>query len=119
MGQFNGKRVCGVRAGLPFKDVLRVNQDGHCPDGTSPCSLSKSIENQLCYRPEEHDTVCPITSMKIVTQTGIDSLRAQGYKVVDYSVLDGHPTFLAFSKHEDSLPLTSIRIEHKPCFDSW
>ena len=32
---------------------------------------------------------------------------------------DGTKTYIAYSKLEDSLPLTSIRIEYKPCLDSW
>lgn len=47
--KFGGYRVCGTRGGLPYIDQLRVQSSGSCPDGTSPCSLTTSLSNTICY----------------------------------------------------------------------
>ena len=119
MGQFNGKRVCGKRGGSAFIDADRVQRNGTCPEGTSPCVLSKSLENRICYPEKDHATSCPITDLTIVSEVEVDQYRGRGYSIVEYSRMNSGKTYLAFSKLVDSLPLTSFRMENKPCLDSW
>ena len=111
--------MCGKRAGLPFIEVKRVDSDKKCPAGTTPCVLSKSLQNQLCYPKNEHAAMCPITAIQIVMASELDKYRANGYTAVKYSKLDGKQTYIVYSKLEDSLPLTSFKVEYKPCLDSW
>ena len=119
MGQFNGKRICGKRGGTPFLNATRVDRNGNCPTGTSPCVLSKSLENRLCYPNDKHSQSCPITDMSIVSENEVDRYRGSSYQAIQYSQLGRTKSFVVYSKLVDSLPLTSFRMENKPCLDSW
>jgi len=62
----NGLNICGVRGGLPWKDVKRPDYSTKkCPNGTLPCSNQTSEQNTVCYPPAQHDQ-CPITDLKFV-----------------------------------------------------
>ena len=62
----NGLNICGVRGGLPWKDVKRPDYSTKkCPSGTLPCSNQTSEQNTVCYPPAQHDQ-CPITDLKFV-----------------------------------------------------
>ena len=43
MGQFDGKRVCGIRGGDAFYEVTRPEPNGQCPEDTEPCSSKTSV----------------------------------------------------------------------------
>ena len=57
--------------------------------------------------------------MNIVSAAEVDRYRGMGYQAVEYSSLGKTKTYIVFSKLVDSLPLTSFRMEHKPCLDPW
>ena len=57
--------------------------------------------------------------MNIISEAEVDKYRGNGYTAVEYSKVSNSKTYIVFSKLVDSLPLTSFRMEHKPCLDSW
>lgn len=92
MNIINDKYVCGTRGGINFRDVQRPDaQTKECPSGTKPCSASTSPENTLCY-PEADLANCPITGMTLNSAMAV-----------------------TLSKNADSLPITSFKVEAKPC----
>ena len=116
MGQFNGMRVCGYRDGDAFKDVRRpTERDGKCPADTLPCNKNASPENMVCYPPGDLEVMCPITAIDIVKTRDLKSYEQRGYKAV---MLEGE-RYVVYSKREDSLPITTIKIEAQPCASSW
>ena len=65
--KFKGAYFCGMRGGLAFKDVTRVDAiSKKCPKGTDPCSSKTSHANTVCYPKDQHNTNCPITEIKFV-----------------------------------------------------
>ena len=99
-----------MRAGLPFLDIVRPSSDGECPKGTEACSPRTKPENTVCYPREDIKEKCPITQIDIVTQQVRESYKRQGYSIID---LD-QDNLLVFSKHEDSLPPTTIVVNSEP-----
>jgi hypothetical protein len=51
-------------------NVIRPDFFGACPQGTSKCSTSTSIDNTLCY-PDAELADCPITFVKLVDSTEV------------------------------------------------
>ena len=95
MAQFNGVRICGARDGLPFTEITRVEKNGKCPTGTTPCNKETRSEYTICYPPTEHLQKCPITQINIVGEAEAKSLVAQGgYQ----SVSIGYDQVLVYSK---------------------
>ena len=112
--QFNGVRICGTRGGLPFMDVTRVGKDGKCPKGTTACSAKTSAENTVCYPPAEHATSCPITSIDVVSGSEALLRQQQNQTVINLTSQQG----LVYSKTDDAMAPTTIRVENKPCMSS-
>jgi len=67
--------------------------------------------NVVCYPASEHQAKCPITSIDVVSLETAKALEQKGYQ----SSPLWDDLALVFSKTTDSLPITSIRVEHKPC----
>lgn len=67
-----------------------------CPQGTDPCSLDTQPVNTICYKGDK-DTKCPITDLSFVYANDPADFSA----IAQYNF--------------DSLPITSTRVEHKPC----
>ena len=57
--------------------------------------------------------------MTIISENEVDRFRGRGYTVIKYSKINSRKTYIAYSKLVDSLPLTSFKMEYKPCLDSW
>ena len=117
MAKFNGKVICGKRAGDSFVNLVRPdNDDGICPEGTSPCSASTSTFNTVCYPEELHVEQCPITEILVVDQATGDQLKSnQSYTVLDYNLNDTQSMYLAYSKNKDNLPITTTFVGTRPC----
>jgi len=64
---FDGKYLCGVRGGISFEKVKRVDASGACPAGTEACpgEATKTPANTLCY-PTAKLGECPITDFKFI-----------------------------------------------------
>lgn len=61
---FNEVYVCGTMGGDPYLNAtLPDYESGQCPTGTTPCLTTTSIENTLCYSPDDHGANCPITDI--------------------------------------------------------
>lgn len=103
-----GVRVCGTRGGSNFVDVDRPDMNGNCPDGKVPCSSKTSIENTVCYAEQDLKSKCPITSIDVVSDHDSAGLVGKGYESTN---MDGDHV-IVFSKDEDSLPITTIKIEN-------
>jgi len=83
MSDLGGYRVCSKRAGLPFKDAVRVNEQGKCAKkGFKRCNKNSKPENAICVK---KDTVCPITSVKFANDLDElhDLLQEPQYKILD------------------------------------
>jgi hypothetical protein len=70
LGQINGVRVCGKRAGSNYLETPHAIDDGVCPTGYKSCHETSSPptkQNTWCIR-EEFDlqAQCPITNIKFV-----------------------------------------------------
>ena len=66
--KFNGKIICGRRAGKTFEKVIRPDpQTGLCPTDTTACSPKTSVENRVCYPDNEYESSCPITDIFITS----------------------------------------------------
>ena len=115
-----GKTFCGKRNGEPFETVTRPDPDTkECPEGTAPCSPNTSAEHTVCYPPDDHDKVCPITEIFIASSDVGDTYKNDSdYTVVDYHTNDTEYRYVVYSRIKaDSLPITSTRIERKPCMN--
>ena len=117
----NGQRICGKRGGKSFAQVTRPDAEtGACPSGTSACAASTSPENTVCYPKAEHATSCPITSLLVGDEAGMDALGEEyaspngGKMTIEEGV-----SYLAYSKTVDGLPLslTHVGVE-APCRDA-
>ena len=85
MSKFNGKIICAEKGGDTFEKVRRPDSEtGLCPDGTSPCSKSTSVENTVCYPEELHESSCPITEIFVADQNTVDKLNNEEYTILSY-----------------------------------
>ena len=66
----------------------------------------------MCYPPDEHADACPITEMKFVLNSQLDTIE-DGYTQVEYN----EEKTLIYSKTKlDSLPILSFEAAEAPCF---
>jgi len=81
-----------------------------------PCSTATSKENTVCINKTRDKTKeCPITYMKFVTISEAATMDDDpDYKI--YTVDDEH-SFVTSKFKGDNLPLTSFKVEKKPCLD--
>ena len=107
-----GKFICGIRGGLDFLDVQRVDPiTKACPKGTDPCSGKTSPENTICYPKDQHDDFCPIIDIKIVT---MEEAKAKFNTYMKLHYYDDQ--YLLYTRKDiDSSPITSTQVEYKPC----
>ena len=94
-------------------DVDRVEKNGKCPQGTQACSMNANAENTVCYPQSEHATSCPITYINILGQN--DAAAAQKRGEVEAPIKLSNDLALVYSKKTNSLPITTIRVENRPC----
>ena len=115
-----GKTFCGRRNGEPFETVIRPDLDTReCPTGTTPCSLKTSPDNTVCYPPESHGELCPITEVFVAsTDEGDGYKNNPDYTVVDYHEDEPDYRYVVYSKTmADSLPITTTAIDREPCLN--
>ena len=113
-GSFYGSRICGTRSGTPFVDAIRVDESGKCPDGTKPCSSNTSLQNTICYPPEDLDSSCPITDIDIIEMSGAETKKKSRNNGDNVIQLDSSHA-ITYSKDRDSLPITTIIVDEQPC----
>jgi len=112
MTRFFGKHICGVRGGDSFAKVARpLITTNQCPEGTVPCSKITSLENTLCYPEKDREALCPITDIVFVDKKETENFAKASYEI---QKLYGD-SYLAYSRIADSLPITTTRVEAKPC----
>ena len=110
---FGGKSICGVRGGKSFSEVLRPNLQNECPSGTSACSQNTNSGNTVCYPQEEHDDACPITEIKFVQNSELDSIQDSFTQVT----FNSEKTLLYSKNNLDALPISSFAVTKAPCLD--
>ena len=66
----------------------------------------------MCYSPDEHADACPITEMKFVLKSQLDSIE-DGYTQVEFNE---EKTLLYSKTNLDSLPIMSFEAVEAPCF---
>ena len=92
---------------------MRPNLQNECPSGTSACSQNTSPENTVCYPLEEHADACPITEIKFVQNSELDTIQDSFTQVTFNS-----EKTLVYSKNiADALPLSSFAVTKAPCLD--
>jgi len=114
-GQFEGKRICGKRGGDSFLNVTRVDKDGTCPNKTAPCVPDADPDNIVCYEIEAGKKNCPITDLKFVENSEVDTYVAKDYISHEFN----STTSIVTSRSTNSMPPTSIKLEYAPCIDGW
>lgn len=73
------------------------------------------MENTICVSSAKKSTDCPITLAKFVKTGDYSSAK---YPSSDYTVQDVEDyKFITSTTKGDNLPLTSFKIESKPCLD--
>jgi len=70
MGQFGGKRICGQTTGYNFVNSQRVDANGQCPTGWSPCNPNAKLDNIVCMPADDKssssfESRCPINEIEI------------------------------------------------------
>jgi hypothetical protein len=61
---------------------------------------------------------CPITDIKFTTDITTPEIAEFNYETIEVSRLENNvPLYLAFSKEIDSLPVTTLKIDNRPCMD--
>ena len=74
--------------------------------------MNASAENTVCYPPAEHSFKCPITYINIVGESEAKAAEKRG----EVSMLKlKNDLAIVYSKKTDSLPVTTIKVENKPC----
>jgi hypothetical protein len=115
-------RFCGTRGGSPFVNVARPVSTGkigatayECPKDFVACSTATSLENTICVN-KSKTADCPITFAKFVTVAD----AAATYSDTAYTVqeVDKEYKFVTSKTKGDNLPLTSFKIEEKPCLNN-
>ena len=117
-------RFCGTTGGKSFMTAQRPEVKGAagaideyaCPTDFKACSTDTSFENTICVATDKVNTECPITTAKFV-KTADYSLAT--YPAVDYVTheVDSDYKFVTSTTKGDNLPLTSFKVETKPCLD--
>ena len=116
-------RFCGTRGSASFVNAVRPKPTGKmgkdafaCPKNFEPCSPATSLNNTICISSTKDKTKeCPITFMKFVSTSN----QAQYSNSSDYTILpvDKNSVFVISKTVGDNLPLTSFKVEPKPCLD--
>lgn len=96
------KQICGRRGGVPFADVVRPDQDGVCPTGTTPCNKNSSPENMICRHSGEE---CPLTTAYILPTEEI-SMIPPGRKKHALS----EEYYVVYGKTSDAKPVMEMQL---------
>ena len=94
--------------------MSRPNLLGICPSGTSPCSLSTSIANTVCYAIADHKEKCPIIDIKFVRSSTEILYYTNNSEWEVEKGLDDY--VLVYTKTDaNKLPVTSTQVSVNPC----
>jgi hypothetical protein len=119
MSVFDNQIICKTVGGLDFLSVKRPDSlTGKCPGTTVPCSSKTSLENTVCYEPNEiADNICPIVDIKIIDPGALDYLDYIDNP--DWVVFTGLlESALVYTKTAtDSLPITNTQIANRLCMN--
>jgi len=111
-----GFEFCGLRGGLPFMNVTRVDPKTMlCPNGTEPCSNYTSVENTICYPPDQHNSSCPLTDILISSNaTEVSEMMASGLWLKKPNLID-RKWYTLYSYKVDKMPVTWTTLTDNPC----
>ena len=115
-----GFTLCGLRGGLPYRNVTRVDPTTlACPSGTVPCSTNTSATNTVCYPSNQLATSCPINGIEITSDLNhAKALRTAGWSYHALKVwVDYVAFYVLWSTNQDSLPITQTKFESQPCMN--
>ena len=119
--EFFDMRFCGTRGGSAFINVQRPElvketEKYACPSGSVACSTETKDESTICVKTAKKATDCPLTTMKFVekSKATTTSYPAASYKI---QKVDDEYSFVTSAVKGDNLPLTSFKLENKPCLD--
>ena len=118
-------RFCGTRGGNSFLAAQRPELSGSsfaCPSNFVACSADTSDENTICVASNKKATDCPLTFVKFVradeyTTTIYPTDDYEAQLVPDENFSDYDHYLVTSTTKGDNLPLTSFKIENKPCLD--
>ena len=120
--EFFDMRFCGKRGGQSFMNAIRPLPTGktgtaayECPKDTVKCSPKTSNSNTICIATNKKAD-CPITFAKFI-KTSEKSKYSDTAKYKVHKV-DSEHEFVTSKVEGDNLPLTSFKVEKKPCLDS-
>lgn len=116
-------RFCGERSGLPFSKVVRPTSASSqlastpaCPSGYVACSTETSADNTVCVETSKKSD-CPFTMAKFVTVAEQSTYASDTTNYQVYPV-DKEYVMVTSKTKGDNLPLTSFKIEERPCLDN-
>lgn len=120
--EFFDMRFCGTRGGKSFlqaqRPELKTDNSGEyeCPSNFVACSAETSADHTICVATAKKDTDCPIITALFVKQSDYSTTT---YPSTDYDAFEVDDTykFVVSTTKGDYLPLTSFKVEHKPCLD--
>lgn len=109
MNRLNGVRVCAKRGTVGYGQVqrnLEIQIGGVCPNGYDYCgshynNIRPTAENTICLPVSDVKAgKCPITDLKFITKTEIQTYQNKGYQVSFVKDM-----VIAFSKMPNQLPI--------------
>ena len=122
--EFFDMRFCGTTGGKSFLTAQRpeptgsadANNEYACPSNFVACSDDTSFENTICVATNKKSTDCPITTVKFVKTADYSTTT---YPTADFKVheVDDDYKFVTSTTKGDNLPMTSFKVESKPCLD--
>ena len=120
--EFYDMRFCGTRGGQSFLKAQRPepmdDNSGtyECPTNFVACSADTSPDNTICVSTAKKDTDCPLTTAKFVKAADYSTAT---YPDADYEAFEVNDDykFVVSKTKGDNLPLSSFKVEYKPCLD--
>uniref|UniRef100_A0A7S3MKJ6 Uncharacterized protein n=1 Tax=Favella ehrenbergii TaxID=182087 RepID=A0A7S3MKJ6_9SPIT len=124
--EFYDMRFCGKRGSSPFATAVRPKPSGkmtskgeetyECPKNFVPCSAATSKGNTVCIQStKDKSKTCPITLMKFISKA--DELTYKNDSDYKVEEVNDDYSFIWSKTKGDNLPLTTFKVEGKPCLD--
>jgi hypothetical protein len=84
-----------------------------CPESTQPCSNNTLPDDTYCYSPEDLKTKCPINEIEFFENGKANNITNS--TSISYAATNGTSYNLVFGKHGSTKPITTTKLEVKPC----